>query len=146
MSSEQVLIATASAAIAVTAGYVAKRVSNEIGLAAGFEGPKVGALKERLEIIQVLARREDPYEKYLTPQANIMRFYFAISPMPPIYVVCDKDSIKQVLSNAKVFVRPDRPSQILKGLLDYALFILPTEGPYWKKHRKLLQPGLPLTL
>jgi hypothetical protein len=58
-SSEQVLVATAASALI---GYVAHRVNQEMTISAEFEGPKVGALQERLDFIKALSRQEDVYD------------------------------------------------------------------------------------
>ena len=108
----------------------------------GFVGPST--VLARIQVASDLFNQRDFYARYWTPRSDIIKVF--ISPFTPsMYCVSDATLARNILLDGSMFVRPERPSQILKGIIDYALFILPTEGPYWKKHRKLLQPGLPLT-
>jgi cytochrome P450 len=107
-------------------------------LNSGFQGPK--SVMERLRVARDLFDQKDFYERYWTPRSEIIKVF--ISPFTPsMYCVSDAALARNILQDSTMFARPERPSQIMKGIVDYALFILPTDGPYWKKHRKLLQPG-----
>ena len=103
----------------------------------GFKGPR--GFLERAKLAINIVYERDVYWQFWSPSAEIIKIF--ISPFTPtIYVISDANLARKVLQDADLFSRPERPSQLLKGILDYALFILPT-GPLWKKHRKLLQPG-----
>ena len=57
-----------------------------------------------------------------------------------LVVVTDASIAKTVLNSPDKFMRDDRFGRGVVGLMDYALFTLPS-GEMWKKHRKLLQPA-----
>ncbi|KAI8923863.1 cytochrome P450 [Entophlyctis helioformis] len=55
-------------------------------------------------------------------------------------VVSDPDLIKRILTTPDEFGRPAFRDVAASGVLDHALFMLPTNDQ-WKRHRKLLQPA-----
>ena len=55
-------------------------------------------------------------------------------------VVCEASAAKQILLSTKDFARSGQFQFLTEGLLDHALFVLPT-GDSHKRHRKLIQPG-----
>ncbi|KAJ3316843.1 hypothetical protein HDV06_002743 [Boothiomyces sp. JEL0866] len=68
------------------------------------------------------------------------RIYRFLGLMGDNVVVADAKEAKRLFTDTETFVKGDLPRLKMAGLLDYALFVLPT-GELWKKHRKLLQPA-----
>jgi cytochrome P450 len=57
-----------------------------------------------------------------------------------VFFVADAEVAKRILKDGDVFRRNKRLGEVTRGMLDGALFVIPT-GPTWYRHRKLLQPA-----
>ncbi|KAJ3269973.1 hypothetical protein HDV01_000779 [Terramyces sp. JEL0728] len=74
------------------------------------------------------------------PIFGTLSYYNFTGPAGELVVVTDPKESKRILTDTAVFGKTDFAGKRMQGLLDYALFLLPTDD-LWKKHRKLLQPA-----
>ncbi|KAJ3259717.1 Cytochrome P450 4d2 [Boothiomyces macroporosus] len=63
-----------------------------------------------------------------------------VGPAGRLVVVKDPNEAKRIVTDTTLFGKTDFARKRMVGLLDYALFLLPSDD-LWKKHRKLLQPA-----
>ncbi|KAJ3308253.1 hypothetical protein HDV04_001510 [Boothiomyces sp. JEL0838] len=63
-----------------------------------------------------------------------------VGPAGPLVVIKDPNEAKRIVTDTALFGKTDFARKRMVGLLDYALFFLPSDD-LWKKHRKLLQPA-----